>query len=116
MCAGPCQVDGMATASMDMGDFFYYTLDKSSWLYFSAALQVRAATEPPTAFHPTHQVGMIARDPAALVPTQRTSLLTTGPIRYHRRHGRQNYSHEQRHQLQGQWQGQSVICVGYSLD
>jgi len=47
-------VNGVATASMDMGDFFYYTLDKSSWLYFSAALQVCAAM-PSAASRQTHQ-------------------------------------------------------------
>ena len=46
-------MNGVATASMDMGDFFYYTLNKSSWLYFSAALQV--CVKRPTASHPMHQ-------------------------------------------------------------
>ena len=40
-------MNGVATASMDMGDFFYYTLPKGSWLYFSGALQVAA-------LYPTH--------------------------------------------------------------
>jgi len=50
-CAGPCKVNGVATASMDMGDFLYYTLVKSSWLYFNAALQVCVAA-PSTASRP----------------------------------------------------------------
>jgi hypothetical protein len=46
---GPCQVNGVATASMDMGDFFYNTLPQGSWLYFTGALQVL-----PCALDPDH--------------------------------------------------------------
>ena len=42
--SGPCEVNGVATASMDMGDFFYYTMPQGSWLYFTGTLQVLPCT------------------------------------------------------------------------
>ncbi len=39
VCAA-CYNGNSAVASMDMAEFYAYTINASSWLYFTAAIQV----------------------------------------------------------------------------